>query len=283
VADSSSKNKDNVYGRDADKRGQDPTIVGGRPMARSQLLEGIPRGIEVLIKKASVDPDFRSVLLKQRADAAVEIELELSGTEVAMLNGIPAAQMEKIIDNAEVPDEHRRVFLGKVAGAMLALLGISVPVCAWEFEFNEGYTISYHQRPGLLGAPMLEPLGFGGQSDWLRCSVVAVTANWVSGNVDYHCPFVHAEMQIVFRSRENSDQADVPCTLSRSVVSYGKGELTFYAHGKGSETCQLIIRLQDLSHRRFRLWPPPDYLPGEYHDDGIIWKILKHTKTWSAE
>ncbi len=42
--------KDNVSGGDADKRGADPTIVGGRPLALSRSLQGIPRGIGVLIK-----------------------------------------------------------------------------------------------------------------------------------------------------------------------------------------------------------------------------------------
>ena len=40
-------------------------------------LGGVPRGIEVLLKKASVDPAFRELLLSRRAEAANAIGLIL--------------------------------------------------------------------------------------------------------------------------------------------------------------------------------------------------------------
>jgi hypothetical protein len=86
----------------------------------------IPRGIEVLVKKASIDPAFRQALLEKRASAAAEIGLELSAGEAAMLNSVPQSQIEQIIENTTVPDEHRRVFLGKAAGAMLAVIGLGL-------------------------------------------------------------------------------------------------------------------------------------------------------------
>ncbi len=121
MADSSSRDD-----KPSDKGGSgkpviEPTIVGGRT-------SGIPRGIEVLIKKASVDPEFRTVLIEKRAKAAAEIELELSAAEAAMLKAIPGVQIQKIIENTTIPDEHRRAFLGKVAAAMLALIGLGLPV-----------------------------------------------------------------------------------------------------------------------------------------------------------
>jgi hypothetical protein len=85
----------------------------------------IPRGIEVLVKKASVDPAFRQALLEKRAAAAAEIGLELSATEATMLNSVPQSQIEQIVQNTTVPDEHRRVFLGKAAAAMVAVLGLA--------------------------------------------------------------------------------------------------------------------------------------------------------------
>jgi hypothetical protein len=93
---------------------------------------GIPRGIEVLVKKASVDPPFRELLLEKRALAASEIGLELSPAEIATINSVPRAQIEQIIRNTTVPDEHRRVFLGKIAAAMLALIGFGLSGCSTE-------------------------------------------------------------------------------------------------------------------------------------------------------
>ena len=84
-----------------------------------------PQGIEVLVKKASVDSDFAESLLANRAEAAALIGLELTEAEAAMLAAVPDAQLESIIARTTVPQEHRRVFLGKAAVAMLAALGVT--------------------------------------------------------------------------------------------------------------------------------------------------------------
>jgi acyl carrier protein len=85
-----------------------------------------PRGIEVLVKKASVDPAFRAVLLERRAAAAKEIGLELDAAEAMMLAGVPIGQLDAMIARTEVLQEHRRAFLGQAAAAMLAALGVVV-------------------------------------------------------------------------------------------------------------------------------------------------------------
>jgi hypothetical protein len=102
------------------------TIVGGRPPGSGQPLGPIPRGLEVLIKKAAVDAEFRSRLLANRAAAAAEIGLALDPTEALMLAAAPAEQIEAIIARTTVPQEHRRAFLGQAAAAMLAALGVGI-------------------------------------------------------------------------------------------------------------------------------------------------------------
>ncbi len=91
-----------------------------RPSQRD--LSSIPRGIEVLVKKASVDPEFRQLLLDRRAEAAREIDLELTEAEQNMLSNIPAEQLEKIIGNAKVKPEHLKIFLGRAAMLMLGVV-----------------------------------------------------------------------------------------------------------------------------------------------------------------
>jgi hypothetical protein len=88
-----------------------------------------PRGIEVLIKKAAVDPDFRAELVERRSGAANLIGLELNGAEAAMLDGIPAEQLKAFVANAKVSPKLRPVFRGYVAAAMLAALGVAVTGC----------------------------------------------------------------------------------------------------------------------------------------------------------
>jgi hypothetical protein len=92
----------------------------------AESMSGIPRGIEVLVKKASVDPGFRKLLLEKRSEAAKEIGLELDPAEAAMLRGVPEAQLEAIIAQTTVSPMTRAAFLGRAAAVMLAALGASV-------------------------------------------------------------------------------------------------------------------------------------------------------------
>lgn len=108
------------------------TIVGGRPPGSGQPLGAIPRGLEVLIKKAAVDPQFKERLLAGATAAAAEIGLPLDDAERLMLQAVPPAQLETIIAQTRVPEEHRRAFLGQAASAMLAALGLGAAVQAAE-------------------------------------------------------------------------------------------------------------------------------------------------------
>lgn len=92
-------------------------------MTTPDAFSGFPRGLEVLLKKAAVDPAFRRLLMDRRDAAAGEIELSLSSAEAAMLRAMPQPQLEAIIDRTEVPEASRRAFLGRAAAAMLAALG----------------------------------------------------------------------------------------------------------------------------------------------------------------
>jgi hypothetical protein len=82
----------------------------------------IPQNIEVLIRKAAVDDDFRELLIDGRTAAAEAIGLALEPAEAMMLGSVPAAQLQKIIAETSVPQEHRRTFLGHAAAAMLAAM-----------------------------------------------------------------------------------------------------------------------------------------------------------------
>ncbi|UCH79042.1 MAG: carboxypeptidase regulatory-like domain-containing protein [Candidatus Coatesbacteria bacterium] len=89
------------------------------------MLRDIPRGIEVLVKKAAVDPSFKKLLLQRRAEAAEAIALTLSPAEEAMLAAVPEAQLRAIVASTKVSPSLRPAFLGYAAAAMLAALGIS--------------------------------------------------------------------------------------------------------------------------------------------------------------
>ena len=118
----------NDEAQDGEKPAVKTTIVGGRPPGCGKDVGQIPRGIEVLVKKASVDPSFRRLLLDKRAQAADEIGLKLSPAEVSMLTAIPAAQLEAVIASTKVEDRHVAAFMGKVAAVMLATLAVGAAV-----------------------------------------------------------------------------------------------------------------------------------------------------------
>lgn len=104
------------------------TIVGGRPPGSGVPLGSVPRGVEILIQKAAVDPDFKALLLEKRSAAAAEIELPLQPAEAAMLDNAPTEQLEAIITGTKVPEKTRRALLGTVTAATLAVLGVSIIV-----------------------------------------------------------------------------------------------------------------------------------------------------------
>jgi hypothetical protein len=91
--------------------------------------DGIPRGIEVLVKKAAVDAKFKALLLAERADAAKAISLDLDAAETAMLGAIPCSQLEATIASTKVDEKVRPAFLGKAAALMIAALGVSGVSC----------------------------------------------------------------------------------------------------------------------------------------------------------
>ncbi len=102
------------------------TIVGGRPPAGGANVGEIPRGVEVLIKKAAIDPPFKKILLDKRGAAADAIALTLSPAEKAMLEAVPEEQLRAIVANTKVRPSLRPAFLGYAAAAMLAALAANV-------------------------------------------------------------------------------------------------------------------------------------------------------------
>jgi hypothetical protein len=98
------------------------TIVGGQPPREGRSIGDVPRGVEVLIKKAAVDPAFKKTLLAKRARAADDIALKLEPVEAAMLDAVPEGQLRATIGRTKVSPNLRPAFLGAAAAAMLAAL-----------------------------------------------------------------------------------------------------------------------------------------------------------------
>ncbi len=140
------------HGKDPNRSGEKEavftTIVGGRPPGSGTQVGNIPHGIEVLVKKASVDPEFRELLLKKRAEAAKEIDLDLTEAERIMLSSIPDEQLRKIIANTKVKPEHLNIFQGTAGKLMVAAAAGLIVVSVMMPSL--GHTLTPEQRERFL-------------------------------------------------------------------------------------------------------------------------------------
>jgi hypothetical protein len=99
------------------------TIVGGQPPRPTAALPPVPTGIQRLLRLASVDEAFRRELLARRGGIATAAEVALTPSERAILQAIPAAQLEAMITSLPPPEEDRRSFLRQTAATAVMLLG----------------------------------------------------------------------------------------------------------------------------------------------------------------
>jgi hypothetical protein len=295
----------------ADRHSTGPTIVGGRPFAGRSVRSSIPRGIEVLVKKASVDPEFRKTLLERRAKAAEEIGLELTAAEAAMLDSVPPAQIGKIIENTTVPDEQRRVFLGKIGVAMLAVLGIGLSTAGCitlghtarpeDFDrpdFSKAGGIRPDrpdpergpEPPALKPKPkaQVEAVPVAPKRERLKVTTEVTGIYSLAVTVGYDCPFDSGNVRISFRGRGDRAEHAVTCEPAEVAVSKGKGEAKFKATGKGVTTDRIVAGLlsardkcREKASKDFE--DVPDLMPGQYLvGDCLICEIVQYFKDWPA-
>ena len=95
------------------------TIVGGRS-ADNRPMGNSPRGIEILLKKASVDREFAKVLLQSPEEAARLISLDLQDSERRILLNTPRSTLETMIRNTTVKRHQLSAFKSLSASLMLA-------------------------------------------------------------------------------------------------------------------------------------------------------------------
>lgn len=86
----------------------------------------VPTGIQVLLRLASADEGFRAKLVATRSMAAHGV-VELCAGERAILDAIPAAQLERMA--ASLPAD-RRGFLLQAAASAAGVLGVALDACS---------------------------------------------------------------------------------------------------------------------------------------------------------
>jgi hypothetical protein len=306
MKDSQELRNDRSLEKGSEKGAVRTTIVGARPPAPGRQQDSIPLGIEVLIKKASVDPAFRKLLLEKRAEAACAIALELSPAEVTALNAVPPAQLEKIIASTRVPDLQRRAFLGQVGAAMLAALTLGLAGCGAQTRtptptrtpylavqtqvVEKGFTAEEEQRlreEMLISSPTASPTLVPTVHQRLTVDVESSGAHSATVLVRYESAFQTGEISVDFRQSPGVVGASITYQPAQMIaVPEGSGAVTFHASGSGGATNWLIVGLRSTAARcqdSPALSPPSKYDSADYIvSDCVDWKIVEYYKDWSS-
>ena len=131
---------------------QKPTIVGGRPPG--SVVEGftIPRGIELMLKKAAADPEFMKRILDNGEEAASSISLALRPSESEMLRSMSREQLETVINKTSVGTEVAKMLRAENdASVMLERFEEATPYVTCGEEDSQGdRTINYRRGQVLI-------------------------------------------------------------------------------------------------------------------------------------
>ena len=123
------------------------TIVGGRS-ADNKPTGNSPRGIEILLKKASVDEDFAKVLLESPEEAARLISLDLQDSERRILVNTPRGTLQTMIRHTTVKRHQLSAFKTLSASLMLAaILAMGSTGCQCESESQQTLGITANDVP----------------------------------------------------------------------------------------------------------------------------------------
>jgi len=123
---------------DGDRTDKKRTIVGGRPQGKAKPGAEIPRGVEVLLKMAALDPIFRKRLTHMRGQASQDLGFKLAFSEAMILEAVPEKQLQAMIDAMPVSDQERELLLSastpwrtREDSPLLATMGIRPEMPEW--------------------------------------------------------------------------------------------------------------------------------------------------------
>jgi membrane carboxypeptidase/penicillin-binding protein PbpC len=97
------------------------TFIDGRSKS-DRMVGNFPRNIEILLKKASVDPAFEQLLLMDPLKGAQSISLDLKPVEINILTNTSLPVLQRMISSIHVPKQHIKTFRTGKTTAILALV-----------------------------------------------------------------------------------------------------------------------------------------------------------------
>jgi hypothetical protein len=79
----------------------------------------MPRGVEMLLKMAAIDPAFRQRLIRMRGKASRTLGFKLTFSEARILKSVPEDQLQAMIDAMPVSDDERNALLSMAPQSQL--------------------------------------------------------------------------------------------------------------------------------------------------------------------
>jgi hypothetical protein len=104
-------------------RGDDDRPAGATTTTPATEVPAVPTGLQRLLRLAAVDAGFARELLARRAAVADAAGVGLTPGERAVLQSVPAAQLEVMVRTLPPPPVARRDFLRRTAATAVVLLG----------------------------------------------------------------------------------------------------------------------------------------------------------------
>jgi len=96
-----------------------PRISNHDAPSDREVAASVPRGIDILVQKAAVDEQFKTVFLDQPVAAAGTIGLTLGETEVALLKAVPREQLATMVAHIRVAPRIQVELQGQSAASMV--------------------------------------------------------------------------------------------------------------------------------------------------------------------
>ncbi len=162
----------------------DATIPEPIPKSGDGTPRGVPRraphwthGIEVLLKKASVDARFADVLLESPDEAARLISLDLQDSERTILRSTPRSTLRSTIRNTRVLRQEMSAFRTMSAALMLAAV-IAASSLAAAFGCEQAATKGIAADDPASVYPQMVTIQAALESYWSEHGVFLTTDQW---------------------------------------------------------------------------------------------------------
>ena len=132
------------------------TIVGGRPLRKQQKRISIPAGIEKVLFKSAIDPEFRNLLMADRIKAIESAGINLLPSEILILKNVSESALRTMTSRIKPKKHGRRKLMKAIATAVVTLATGTASVGCDEVSGNARDTVEIDHESIITGGEMYD-------------------------------------------------------------------------------------------------------------------------------